>query len=210
MRRLALPERALGPVAGSLTPVAGMGRRGSRERVRLGADRGRGGCRSPAHWVWSPRRSRRQASRSSASAPPLTPSPARSWRSTSSRIDRCAARRDQSQAGPCCSQEDPGRLAIVPPRRGVVSTVTVRVATAAPLGLLWWSRTVCSSSPVPSMSPRNLASRLHELRRDDRGRRRSGAAASPPSPGTCGASALTSTVTGGAGCTGTRAPTPVT
>jgi uncharacterized protein (DUF58 family) len=34
----------------------------------------------------------------------------------------------------------PARLVIVPHRRGVVSTVTVRLATAAPLGLLWWSR----------------------------------------------------------------------
>ncbi len=34
----------------------------------------------------------------------------------------------------------PAHLVIVPPRRGVLSTVTVRVATAAPLGLLWWSR----------------------------------------------------------------------
>lgn len=34
----------------------------------------------------------------------------------------------------------PARLVIVPRRRGVVSTVTVRVATAAPLGLLWWSK----------------------------------------------------------------------
>ena len=34
----------------------------------------------------------------------------------------------------------PAHLVIVPPRRGVVSAVTVRVATAAPLGLLWWSR----------------------------------------------------------------------
>ncbi|MGD0440857.1 MAG: DUF58 domain-containing protein [Acidimicrobiales bacterium] len=34
----------------------------------------------------------------------------------------------------------PASLVIVPPRRGVISTVTVRVATAAPLGLLWWSR----------------------------------------------------------------------
>jgi len=34
----------------------------------------------------------------------------------------------------------PTSLLIVPPRRGVISTVTVRVATAAPLGLLWWSR----------------------------------------------------------------------
>ena len=34
----------------------------------------------------------------------------------------------------------PGHLVIVPRRRGVISTVTVRLATAAPLGLLWWSR----------------------------------------------------------------------
>ena len=34
----------------------------------------------------------------------------------------------------------PARLLVVPRRRGVVSTVTVRIATAAPLGLLWWSK----------------------------------------------------------------------
>jgi len=34
----------------------------------------------------------------------------------------------------------PACLVIVPVRRGVTSTVTVRVATAAPFGLLWWSR----------------------------------------------------------------------
>jgi uncharacterized protein (DUF58 family) len=34
----------------------------------------------------------------------------------------------------------PARLVVVPVRRGVLSEVTVRVATAAPFGLLWWSR----------------------------------------------------------------------
>jgi len=34
----------------------------------------------------------------------------------------------------------PARLAIIPRRRGVISTVTIRLATAAPFGLLWWSR----------------------------------------------------------------------
>jgi uncharacterized protein (DUF58 family) len=34
----------------------------------------------------------------------------------------------------------PARLVIVPGRRGVIPTVTVRLATATPFGLLWWSR----------------------------------------------------------------------
>ena len=34
----------------------------------------------------------------------------------------------------------PAALVIIPRRRGVISTVTVRLATAAPFGLLWWSR----------------------------------------------------------------------
>ena len=54
VRHLALPERALGPVAGLGDAVAGMGRRGSREWVRLGADGGCGGCRSPADGLGGP------------------------------------------------------------------------------------------------------------------------------------------------------------
>ena len=34
----------------------------------------------------------------------------------------------------------PAPLVVVPPRRGVVSTLTIRLATATPFGLLWWSR----------------------------------------------------------------------
>jgi len=34
----------------------------------------------------------------------------------------------------------PARLVIIPRRRGVIQTVTLRLATAAPFGLLWWSR----------------------------------------------------------------------
>ncbi|MGA3215862.1 MAG: DUF58 domain-containing protein [Acidimicrobiales bacterium] len=34
----------------------------------------------------------------------------------------------------------PGHLLVVPGRRGVISAVTIRLATAAPFGLLWWSR----------------------------------------------------------------------
>jgi uncharacterized protein (DUF58 family) len=43
----------------------------------------------------------------------------------------------------------PSRLVIVPPRRGVLSSVTVRIATAAPLGLLWWSRDQVLELPRP-------------------------------------------------------------
>ena len=43
----------------------------------------------------------------------------------------------------------PARLVIAPNRRGVITTVTVRVATAAPLGLLWWSRDQVIELPRP-------------------------------------------------------------
>lgn len=43
----------------------------------------------------------------------------------------------------------PTRLVVVPCRRGVLSTVTVRLATAAPLGLLWWSRDQVLELPRP-------------------------------------------------------------
>jgi uncharacterized protein (DUF58 family) len=43
----------------------------------------------------------------------------------------------------------PARLVIVPRRRGVVSSVTVRLASAAPFGLLWWSRDQVLELPHP-------------------------------------------------------------
>lgn len=43
----------------------------------------------------------------------------------------------------------PARLVIVPTRRGVITSVTLRVATAAPLGLLWWSRDQVIELPRP-------------------------------------------------------------
>jgi uncharacterized protein (DUF58 family) len=43
----------------------------------------------------------------------------------------------------------PGQLVIVPNRRGVISSITVRVATAAPFGLLWWSRDQVVELPRP-------------------------------------------------------------
>lgn len=47
------------------------------------------------------------------------------------------------------SRRIPARLVIVPHRRGVISTVTVRLATAAPFGLLWWSRDQVLQLPRP-------------------------------------------------------------
>ena len=47
------------------------------------------------------------------------------------------------------TRQIPARLVIVPRRRGVISKVTVRVATAAPLGLLWWSRDQVLELPRP-------------------------------------------------------------
>ena len=40
-------------------------------------------------------------------------------------------------------------LAVVPPRRGVVSGVSLELATAWPFGLLWWSRRVAVELPAP-------------------------------------------------------------
>jgi uncharacterized protein (DUF58 family) len=52
----------------------------------------------------------------------------------------------------------PARLVVVPHRRGVISTVTVRLATAAPFGLLWWSR----DQVVPLPRPLHVAPRPRE------------------------------------------------
>jgi uncharacterized protein (DUF58 family) len=60
----------------------------------------------------------------------------------------------------------PARLVVVPPRRGVVSTVTVRVATAAPLGLLWWSRDQVLELTRPlyvAPQPRERGSELRQM-----------------------------------------------
>ncbi len=59
----------------------------------------------------------------------------------------------------------PARLVIVPPRRGVISTVTVRVATAAPLGLLWWSRDQVLELTRPLYVAPQARERGAELRR---------------------------------------------
>jgi len=59
----------------------------------------------------------------------------------------------------------PARLVIVPERRGVVTSVKVRVATAAPLGLLWWSRDQIVELPRPlhiAPQPRVPATSLHK------------------------------------------------
>ncbi len=43
----------------------------------------------------------------------------------------------------------PGRLELAPENRGVLSAVTVRLSSAAPLGLLWWSSTRRLELPTP-------------------------------------------------------------
>lgn len=46
-------------------------------------------------------------------------------------------------------------LEIRPPRRGIVESCTVEVASAAPFGLLWWTRTLTVALPRPmAVSPR--------------------------------------------------------
>lgn len=55
-----------------------------------------------------------------------------------SRALRCTPSRP---GGPAIvlSPSEPARLTTTPPHRGTMSSVRVRLATAAPLGLLWWS-----------------------------------------------------------------------
>ena len=43
----------------------------------------------------------------------------------------------------------PGRLELAPDHRGVLSAVTVRLSSAAPLGMLWWSTTRRLELPTP-------------------------------------------------------------
>jgi len=54
----------------------------------------------------------------------------------------------------------PAKLVIVPPRRGVISNVTLRLGTAAPFGLLWWSRDQILELPRPSLWHRNPTNML--------------------------------------------------
>ena len=53
--------------------------------------------------------------------------------------------------GPEVPTAGAGRIAIelLPPHRGVLERCTVSVSSAAPFGLLWWTRTVCMALPAP-------------------------------------------------------------
>jgi uncharacterized protein (DUF58 family) len=51
--------------------------------------------------------------------------------------------------GPGRDPDSPCTVVIVPSRHGVVDSVTVDVASAAPFGLLWWSRRVVLALPTP-------------------------------------------------------------
>jgi len=64
------------------------------------------------------------------------------------RAMRCVPR--STSGGPLLlTRHVPARLVIVPPRRGVISTITLRLGTAAPFGLLWWSRDQILELPRP-------------------------------------------------------------
>lgn len=52
---------------------------------------------------------------------------------------RCSPRSTGGTAA-LLARRVPTPVVLIPPRRGVVRNVTVRLATAAPFGLLWWSR----------------------------------------------------------------------
>jgi uncharacterized protein (DUF58 family) len=140
VRHLALPERALGPISGTcllLLVWAGVAHASGSGWVQAVGAVVAGllllGLVAPAF-----------------SAPGLTvvceTSPTDAVAGTAvefeilaNRSMRCTPR--SSGGGPVLlTRRVPARLVIVPKRRGVMSTVTVRLATAAPFGLLWWSR----------------------------------------------------------------------
>jgi uncharacterized protein (DUF58 family) len=76
----------------------------------------------------------------------------------------------------------PGQLVIVARRRGVVSSITVRLATAAPFGLLWWSRDQVLELPRPlyvAPQAREHPGMTSEMRANEEGRR-------PPRPALTG------------------------
>ena len=163
LRRLALPERALGPVAGSVTLLlvwAGVAHASGSGWVQTVGAVVAGllltGLVAPA--FMAPGLTliceRSPTDAIAGSIVTLDVVANRSMRCT----PRSVAGRPLLLAG-----RIPGRLAIVPPRRGVVSTVTVRVATAAPLGLLWWSRDRVLELTGPlyvAPQPREQASQL--------------------------------------------------
>ncbi len=57
---------------------------------------------------------------------------------------------------------------LLPPRRGVLESVAVELASCAPLGLLWWAREVEVALPRPlHVAPRSGRARQVEVGRDD-------------------------------------------
>jgi uncharacterized protein (DUF58 family) len=51
--------------------------------------------------------------------------------------------------GPERDPQAPGAVEVVPPRHDVVEQMTLLVETAAPFGILWWSKRVVVSLPTP-------------------------------------------------------------
>ncbi|MGA3353983.1 MAG: DUF58 domain-containing protein [Acidimicrobiales bacterium] len=76
----------------------------------------------------------------------------------------------------------PARLSIVPGRRGVLLSVTVRLASAAPFGILWWSRDQLLELPRPlyvAPQVREPRASIREAVAQDKG-------SSPPRPALTG------------------------
>ena len=98
-------------------------------------------------------------------------------------------------------------VVIVPNRRGVITSITVRVANPAPFGLLWWSRDQVVELPRSPVRRAASADGAPARSRQSRSRRAT-CRRGRRSPETCGAFDRTSTATAAVACTGARAPTP--
>ena len=164
-RHIALPERAFGPVAGTaplLFVWAGVAHASGSGWVQAVGSLVAGlllfGLAAPA--FVAPRLAvicEKSPSDSSAGTPV-------ELEVVANRSLRCTPR-SAGGAPVLLTRRMPARLVIVPHRRGVMSSVTVRLATAAPFGLLWWSRdqVVVLSRPLHvAPQPTEPASRLPE------------------------------------------------
>ncbi len=153
VRHLALPERAFGPVAGTallLFVWAGVAHASGSGWVQAVGSLVAGllllGLAAPA--FVAPRLTvicERSPSDSTAGEPVELDLVA-------NRSLRCTPR-SAGGAPVLLTRRIPARLVVIPHRRGVTSSVTVRLATAAPFGLLWWSR----DQVVPLARPLHVA-----------------------------------------------------
>jgi uncharacterized protein (DUF58 family) len=132
IRRLPRPERAFGPIAGTILLLfvwAGVAHASGSGWVQaVGAVLG---LVAPALAAWRLGVVVRSSPTDAVAGSPVT------LEVVAVRALRCTPRQGPSTL---LGRGEPASVVVVPTQRGVVTSVTLRLATASPLGLLWWSR----------------------------------------------------------------------